>query len=329
MATPPRVFVARHLPGEALAPLQGLAEVRVFEAEDTPVPRERLLREAALAEGLLVLLTDRVDADLLLAAPHLRAVSCMAVGYDNVDVSACSARGIAVCHTPGVLTETTADLCFAILMACARRLYEGQRAVVEGRWAAWSPFFLAGQDVWGRTLGIVGLGRIGQAVARRARGFGMPVLYAGPARKPQAEAETGARHVPLERLLADSDFLVLLAPLRPETRHLIGAAELARMRPDAVLVNAGRGPLVDEAALIAALQSRRIWGAALDVFEREPLPPDHPLLTLPNVVAVPHIGSASVATRLAMARLAAENLAAVLAGRPPRALVNPAVLGAG
>jgi len=321
-----RVFVARHLPAEVLEPLRACAEVCVFEGEEVAVPRERLRAEARTADGLLVLLTDRVDAELLGAAPRLRAVSTMAVGYDNVDLPACTARGIAVCNTPDVLTETTADLCFAILMACARRLYAGQRAVVEGRWPAWSPFFLAGQDVWGRTLGIVGLGRIGAAVARRGRGFGMRILYSGRSRHPELEAETGATRLTLPELLAEADFVVLLAPLTPQTRHLIGARELAAMKPTAILVNAGRGALVDEAALVEALCTRRIWGAALDVFETEPLPPEHPLLSLPNVIAVPHIGSASLATRTAMARLAAENLAAVLTGRRPRACVNPEVL---
>jgi len=329
LPTPPTAFVSRLLPKEALAPLTAVARVAMFEGADTPVPRARLLAEVAVADGLLALLTERVDADLLAAAPRLRAVSCMAVGYDNVDLDACTAAGVAVCNTPDVLTETTADLCWAILMAAARRLYEGQRAVVEGRWAAWAPFFLAGQDVWGRTLGIVGLGRIGAAVARRARGFGMRILYAGPSPKPEIEAETGAERVPLEALLRTADFVVLLAPLRPDTRHLIGRRELGWMKDTAVLVNAGRGPLVDEVALVEALRAGQIWGAALDVFEREPVPPDHPLLLLPNVLAVPHIGSASVATRTAMVRLAAENLAAVLEGRRPRACVNPEVLGAG
>jgi glyoxylate reductase len=323
------VFVTRRLPAETLEPLGGVAEVRVFEREEEPVPRQRLLAEVAEADGLLCLLTDRVDSGLLEAAPRLRVVSTMAVGYDHIDVAACTRRGIAVCHTPDVLTETTADLCWAILMACARRLYEGQRVIVEGRWPAWSPFLLAGQDVWGRTLGVVGFGRIGQAVARRAKGFGMRVLYHARSRHPEGEAETGAVRVDLDRLLQESDFVVLALPLTAETRHLIGAAELARMKRTAILVNVGRGALVDEGALVEALRAGRLWGAALDVFEREPIGPEHPLLALPHVVAVPHIGSASVATRTAMARLAAQNLADVLRGRRPRACVNPEVLGAG
>ena len=319
------VFVTRRLPPETLAPLAGRARLRVYGEDAQAVPRDRLLREAATADGLLVLLTDRVDAALLAAAPRLRAVSTMSVGWDHIDVAACTARGICVCHTPGVLTETTADLCFALMLACARRLGAGERAVRAGQWPPWAPFAFAGQDVHGRTLGIVGLGRIGRAVARRARGFDMPVLYAGPRRHPEAEVETGARHASLDALLAEADFVVLLAPLTPQTVGMIGAPQLARMKPDAILINVARGGLVDEAALAAALKAGRPWGAALDVFQQEPAPPQHPLLALPNVVAVPHIGSASVATRRAMAHLAAENLAAALAGLVPAACVNPEV----
>ncbi len=319
------VFVTRRLPPETLAPLAGSARLRVYEDEARAVPRDRFLREAAEVEGLLVLLTDQVDVELLAAAPRLRAVSTMSVGWDHIDVAACTERGIGVFHTPGVLTETTADLCFALMLACARRLGEGERAVRAGRWPPWSPFAFAGLDVHRRTIGIVGLGRIGQAVARRARGFGMEILYAGPRRHAEAERETGARHVPLEALLAAADFVVLLAPLTPQTAGMIGAPQLARMKTDAVLVNVARGGLIDEHALEAALKAGRPWGAALDVFQHEPAPADHPLLALPNVVAVPHIGSASVATRRAMARLAAENLAAALRGDRPDACVNPQV----
>lgn len=321
----PVVFVSRRLPAEALAPLEDVARLEVWPEEEAAIPPEALRAGAAEATGLLVLLTDRVDDTLLAAAPHLRAVSTMAVGYDHIDLAACSARRIPVCNTPGVLTETTADLCWAILMACARRLPEAGDVVRQGRWRDWAPFFLAGQDVHGRTLGLVGLGRIGQAVARRAMGFGMRILYSGPHPKPEVERETGARHVPLPTLLAESDFVVLLAPLTAATHHLIGRAELERMRCDAILVNIGRGGLVDQEALVKALRQRRIWGAALDVFAREPLPPDDPLLSLPNVVAVPHIGSASRQTRMAMARLAADNLAALLRGDRPQTCLNPEV----
>ena len=321
----PLVFVSRQLPADALAPLVGEARVDVWPQEESAIPRSELLARVRTADGLIVLLTDRVDGELLAAAPRLRAISTMAVGYDHVDVAACTARGIPVCNTPDVLTETTADLCWAILMACARRLPEAQAAIRTGLWRDWAPFFMAGQDVYGKTLGIVGMGRIGQAVARRARGFGMEILYAGPHPKPDVERETGARHVPLDALLAGADFVVLLAPLTAATRHIVGRAELARMRPHAILVNVGRGALCDQDALMDALRNGRIWGAALDVFAEEPLPPNHPLLDLPNVVALPHIGSASRETRQRMARLAAENLAALLRGERPSTCVNPQV----
>ncbi len=324
---PPLVFVSRKLPADALAPLAEVARLEVWREEEAAIPRSELLARSRDADGLLVLLTDRVDGALLAAAPGLRAVSTMAVGFDHIDVGACTARGIPVCNTPDVLTETTADLCWAILMACARRIPEGQAAIGAGRWRDWAPFFMAGQDIHGKTLGIVGMGRIGHAVARRAHGFGMRILYAGPHPKPDVDQETGAHHVSLETLLADADFVVLLAPLTAATRHLIGREELARMRPHAILVNAGRGGLCDQDALVDALRARRIWGAALDVFEQEPLPPDHALLDLPHVVAVPHIGSASVDTRQAMARLAAANLAQVLRGERPAYCVNPEVFG--
>jgi glyoxylate reductase len=314
----PQVFVTRALPADTLTPLRAVAELHLWPEEEVPVPREVLLRHAREADGLLVLLTDRVDEALLAQAPRLRAVSTMSVGYDHIDLVACARRGIRVCHTPDVLTETTADLAFALLLATARRLYEGQRVLVEGRWPSWSPFFLAGQDVHGRTLGIVGLGRIGQAVARRARGFAMQILYSG--RRDRAEAESlGAQRVPLMELAARADFVVLTAAATEETRHLVDASFLARMQPSAILINVARGSLVDEAALVEALRTGRLAGAGLDVFEREPLPSDHPLLQLPQVVAVPHIGSATWATRRAMARRAAENLAAVLVGRDPPA----------
>ncbi len=312
-----RVYVTRRLPSDCLQSLSTVAEIGMWREEAVPVPDAVLREEVHSADGLLLILTDRVDRSLLDAAPHLRAVSTMSVGYDHIDVAACRERGIAVGHTPDVLTETTADLCWALLLGTARRLYQGQRAVVEGTWGSWAPFYLAGQDVHHKTIGIVGLGRIGQAVARRAQGFSMRILYTGP--RPRSEAEPlGALYCSLPTLLAESDFVVLLAPLRPETHHLIGSAELAHMRSDAILINAGRGALVDEAALVDALAMERIWGAGLDVYEREPLPPDHPLLRLPRVVALPHLGSATVETRRAMARLAAENLADALTGRPMR-----------
>jgi glyoxylate reductase len=321
------IYLTRRIPQKARNLLAQAADVRAWDQEEPPVPRETLLAEVAGADGLYCLLTDPVDEALLRAAPRLRAVSTMAVGFDNIDVAACTRRGIPVCNTPGVLTESTADLAFALLMATARRLPEAERTLREGRWRTWSPMLLAGQDVHGRTIGIVGAGRIGQAVGMRARGFGMRILYTARSPKPEFERACQARRcATLAELLEGADFVSIHAPLTAETHHLIGEAELRRMKPTAVLINTARGPLVDEAALERALREGWIWAAGLDVFEREPVPTGHPLLQLPNVVALPHIGSASVATRTAMAVLAAENLVAALAGRRPAHCVNPEVL---
>lgn len=316
MSDRPRVLVTRRIPAEALALLERVAEVRLWDS-DAEMPRAELLAQVADVDALLCLLTERVDAELLAAAPRLRVVANMAVGYDNLDVAALAARGIVATNTPGVLTETTADLAFALLLAIARRLPEAERFVREGRWTTWAPLLLLGRDVHGATLGIDGAGRIGAAVARRARGFGMTLLYTARAPHPELERELGARHVPFDELLAASDFISIHLPLTPETRHRYDAATLRRMRPTAYLVNTARGALVDPAALYTALSEGWIAGAALDVTEPEPLPPTSPLLTLPNCLVVPHIGSASIATRTRMATLAAENIVAVLEGRPP------------
>lgn len=319
------VYVTRRIPESALEMLRQQATVRLWDSEDRPVPREVLLREVRDADAVLSLLTDRMDEEVLAAAPRLRVVSNMAVGYDNVDVQACTRRGVVVCHTPGVLTETTADLAFALLLAASRGLCQAERDLRAGRWSSWSPMQWVGQDVYGKTLGIVGAGRIGAAVARRAQGFAMRILYVARSRKPDLEA-LGAERKELDDLLAEADFVTLHAPLTPETYHRIGERELRLMKPTAVLINTARGPLVDEAALVRALRERWIWAAGLDVFEQEPLPLDHPLLGLPNVTLLPHIGSASVATRTRMATLAAENLLSVLAGRQPPHAVNRDVL---
>jgi glyoxylate reductase len=297
-------------------------ELRVWE-EELPPSRDALLAEAALAEGLVTLLTDRVDARLLAAAPGLRAVSNVAVGYDNIDVPACTTRRIPVGHTPGVLTDTTADFAFALLMGLARRVAEADAFVRAGKWRTWSPTLLLGTDIHGATLGIVGLGAIGAAVARRARGFGMRVLYVGRNPRPALEAELGARRVDKATLLAESDVVSLHIPLSPETRHWLGRAELAAMKPGALLVNTARGGVVDQEALIEALRDGRLGGAALDVMDPEPLPTDSPLMTLPNVLLAPHIASASHATRGRMASMAVDNLLAALEGRRPPHCVNP------
>ncbi|HZI12527.1 MAG TPA: D-glycerate dehydrogenase [Myxococcus sp.] len=318
----PRVFVTRELPGEALGRLGTQVDLRVWDGE-LPPSQDTLLAEAAHADGLVTLLTDRVDASLLAGAPSLRAVSNVAVGYDNIDVAACTARRIPVGNTPGVLTETTADFAFALLMGLARRVAEADAFVRAGKWRTWSPTLLLGTDVYGATLGIVGLGAIGAAVARRARGFGMRVLYVSREPRPALEAELGLRRVDKATLLAESDVVSLHVPLSPATRHWLGRAELAAMKPGALLVNTARGGVVDQEALIEALRAGRLGGAALDVMEPEPLPADSPLMTLPNVLLAPHIASASHATRGRMASMAVDNLLAALEGRRPPHCVNP------
>jgi len=302
-----RCFVTRKLPGNGLARLAAEHEVDVWEGE-LPPPHEELLSRTRYAEGLLCLLTDRVDAKLLDECPSLRAISNLAVGTDNIDLDDAARLEIPVGNTPGVLTETTADLAFALMLACSRRLVEAADAVRAGEWRTWEPGGWLGYDVHGATLGIVGAGKIGAAVARRAEGFGMEVLLNG--RRP------GDGRVPLERLLAESDFVSLHAPLTAETRHLIGEEELQAMKPTATLINTGRGELVDPAALRRALEEGSIAAAGLDVTEPEPLPGDDPLLGAPNLTVLPHIGSATHAAREAMVDIAVDNLLAGLAGEP-------------
>jgi glyoxylate reductase len=295
------VFVTRRLPGTALKRLAAEHEVDVWP-ERTPPPPDVLRERAAHVDGLLALLTDLIDAALIESCPNLRVISNYAVGSDNVDLEAAAARGIPVGITPDVLTEATADLAFAGLLAAARRLPEALAAVREGRWQTWEPDWLLGHDVHGATLGIVGYGRIGRAVARRAHGFSMRIL--------------ATPRVPLDELLAQSDAVTLHVPLTSETRHLIDADALARMKPTAILVNTARGGVVDQQALARALHRGEIAGAALDVTDPEPLPPDHPLLEAPNLLVLPHIGSATHTARERMADLAVDNLLAGLAGRP-------------
>ena len=317
----PSIFVTRALPGDPTPRLREVANVIVWP-HDEPPPHDELVRRAADADALLTMLTDSIDDAVLDAGKRLRIVAQMAVGYDNVDVAAATECGILVTNTPGVLTETTADLAFALLLAAARRVVEGDRLTRTGGWKSWHPSFLLGQDVHGATLGIVGLGQIGLAVARRARGFDMRILYHDRTRHPQAEAELGAEYVSLDRLLGESDFVSLHVPLASQTRHLIGQRELSLMKPSAVLVNAARGAVVDQQALCAALKERRIAAAGLDVAEIEPIPVDDPLLTLDNVVVTPHIGSASVATRARMAEMAVESVLQALRGELPSNCVN-------
>ncbi len=296
--------------------------------EDRPPGRSELLERVAGRAGILTLLSDRVDEELLDAAGRgLRVVSNFAVGYDNVDVAACARHGVAVGNTPGVLTETTADLAWALILAASRRLAEGDRFVRAGSWSTWGPMLLLGSDVHGATLGIVGFGRIGRAVARRAIGFGMSVLYHSRSRAPESvEAELGATAVGLDELLERSDIVSIHVSLNPETRGLIGGRELARMKPTAVLVNTARGPIVDQVALERALAAGRIAAAGLDVTDPEPIDPADPLLRLPNCIVVPHIASATRATRGRMAEMAADNLLAGVRGEPLPTPVDPAVV---
>ncbi|CAM5782851.1 MULTISPECIES: 2-hydroxyacid dehydrogenase [Brevibacillus] len=312
----PIVFVTRQVANEAIAYVKEIATVDVWE-EDRPCPREILLEKAERADGLLAMLTDRVDEELLSRAKRLKVVANMAVGYDNIDVTAAKKRGIQVTNTPDVLTEATADLTFALLMAAARRITEANRFLLAGQWTSWSPTLLAGQNVFNATLGIVGMGRIGEAVARRAKGFGMSILYCNRHRKPEAEQAVGAQYRELDDLLKQADYVVMLTPLTPDTAKMIGEREFSLMKPTSVFVNVSRGGTVDEEALYKALAEKKIWAAGLDVFQKEPVPLDHPLLTLPNVVALPHIGSATYQTRMEMAKLAAVNIRAVLEGKEP------------
>jgi glyoxylate reductase len=323
MTDRPRVFVSRLIPEDGLRPIREATDARIWE-EDLPPPRSALLDAVAGCHGVVTLLTDRVDDEFLDAAgPQIKVVSNYAVGFDNVDVPACTARGVAVGNTPGVLTETTADLAFALLMAAARRIPEGDRYVRMGRWKTWGPLLLLGLDVHGSTIGIVGFGRIGQAVARRAMGFGMTVLYHDVHRvDPAVEREFGATFLPLEELLARADFVSLHVNLTPQTKGLIDAEKLSWMKPSAVLVNTSRGPVVDGRALADALRDGGIFAAALDVTDPEPIPTDDPLLSLDNCLVVPHIASASRATRSKKAEMASANLLAGVA-QPRRRIPTP------
>lgn len=319
-----RVFVTRKLPGTALDELRKAGyQVDVWPGF-LPPPRAELLEQVRGAAGLITLLEDRVDAELMDAAgPSLKVIAQYAVGLDNVDLEAAKARGIVVTHTPGVLTEATADLAFALLAASARRVVEGHDYVRRGEWRTWHPELLLGPELHGATVGVVGFGRIGQAFARRARGFGMRVLYVSRHPKPEAEQELQAERVELAELLERADFVSLHTPLTPETHHLMNAERLARMKEGAVLVNTARGKVVDTQALLQALESGPLFAAGLDVTDPEPLPADHPLLRHPRVVVTPHIGSAGRRTRLRMAQMVIRDLRAVLEGRQPE---HPAVL---
>lgn len=316
-----KVHITRPLPEVALDFLRQCDyEISIPESEGLP-DRQSLLEAVVEVDAILSILTERIDAEVMQAAPHLKVISNMAVGYDNVELDQATARGVAVCNTPGVLTETSADFAWALMLATARRVVEADRYVREGEFSWWGPKLLMGADIHGSTLGVVGLGGIGQAVARRAKGFGMEVLYCSPSAPSVSEL---GKKVELEELLGRSDFVTLHVPYKSDTHHLLSRAEFARMKESAIVINTSRGPVIDESALVQALVDKQIAAAGLDVFEEEPSV--HPgLLQLANVVLAPHIASASEATRGKMALLAARNLDDCLNGRRPAHLVNPEV----
>jgi len=321
----PKILITGRIPDDVLRGLKQRFEVEA-NLEDRPMDRGRVLQAIADKEGLISLVGDSIDMELLDRAPRLRMIAQIAVGYDNVDVAAATARGIPVSNTPDVLTDATADLTFALILALSRRIVELDGRVRRGEFKFWAPMLFLGREVTGKTLGIVGFGRIGQAVAQRAKGFRMRVLYNDPRKvDPDLERELNAEPVDLGSLLSEADFVCIHVSLSEETRHLIGQAELALMKPKAYLINVARGPAVDEKALVEALRAGRIAGAGLDVYENEPaLAPG--LVELENVVLLPHVGSATLETRVKMASLAAENLRAGLEGRVPPNLINPEVL---
>ncbi len=308
------VYITRKLPEDIINTLSLHFHVRMWEEENIPVPRDILLKEAEDIDALICLLTDKIDEEVIGRAPHLKIISNVAVGYNNIDIAAAVKRGIQVTNTPGVLTETTADLTFALLMATARGVTTASEALRNGKWGAWSLMEFTGQDIYSATLGIIGLGRIGEALVKRAKGFDMNVLYYNRSRKQDKEQELDIHYAELNDLLQKADYVCLMIPYSTEVHHLIGKEELSLMKPTAILINTARGGLVDEDALYQALKNRDIWAAGLDVFEIEPVPADHHLLSLNNVVTLPHIGSASYKTRMSMAQLAVENVVSVLGG---------------
>ncbi|ANU20301.1 D-glycerate dehydrogenase [Planococcus plakortidis] len=308
----PILFITQKLPEQVVADLQEAYEVRMWPEEERNAPREKLLEEVKEAHALWTMLGDRIDRELFEAAPNLKIVANLAVGYNNIDLDAAREHKVIVTNTPDVLTETTADLTFALMLATARRLVEAEKTVRNGEWKAWTPMGLTGQNVHGTTVGIIGMGRIGEAVCMRAQGFNMEVIYHNRTRKSLEEAQ----YAELDDLLKRSDFVVILAPLTEQTKGMIGERELSLMKDTAILINCGRGGIVDERALYEALKSKSIWGAGLDVFEQEPLPLDHPLQTLDNLTVTPHIGSATVQTRYAMMQLNKEALQACANHKP-------------
>ncbi len=317
-----KVYITRKLPEGIVSRLSERFEVRMYQEEDSIVPRDILLNEVKDVDGIICLLTDKIDQELLDKAKNLKVVANIAVGYNNIDVNAAVKKGVVVTNTPGVLTEATADLTFALLMATARRIPDASNYLRSGEWGAWSLMQMTGQEIYEATIGIIGLGRIAESLVKRAKGFNMRVIYYNRTRKVDKEAELGIEYCDLHSLLQQSDFVSILIPYSPDVHHFIGKSELQLMKKNAILINTARGGIVDEGALYDALVKGQIWGAGLDVFEKEPVPVDHPLLSLPNVVTLPHIGSSTVKTRLQMATLAVDNIINVFEGKEPLTPVN-------
>lgn len=317
-----KVLVTRKPPEHILNVLKNKFEVDLWDSEEIQIPKDILLEKIEEVDGILCLLTENINEQIFKKGKNLKVISNLAVGYNNIDVSAATAKGIMVTNTPGVLTETTADLTFALMLATSRRLVEASHVLRSGEWKTWSPMFLTGMDIHGSTLGIIGLGEIGASVARRAKGFGMNLLYFNRTQKCSLEKEIGIKYVSKEELLKKSDFICVLTPLNKETENLIAKKELSLMKKTSILINTSRGGIVNERDLTEALSNGVIWGAGLDVFEQEPISVHHPLLKLPNVTALPHIGSASIQTRTKMWEIAAQNLIAALSGETPPHLVN-------
>ena len=317
-----KIFITRKPPQHVLAFLEESFHVDIWDSEDQEIPREKLLDIVHQYDGLLCLLTENIDKEVLDKGSRLKVISNLAVGFNNIQIEEASSQGVMVTNTPGVLTETTADLTFALLLATSRRLIEASNSLREGNWKTWSPMYLTGMDVYGSTLGIIGLGEIGAAVARRAKGFNMNILYNSRSPKPLLEAELGVKYADLETLLQTSDFVCVLTPFTKQTQNMITLKELKQMKKTAILINTARGGIVNEEDLVQALSDGMIWGAGLDVFEQEPISIDHPLLQFTNVVTLPHIGSASIQTRTKMWELAARNLTEGLQGKKPLNLVN-------
>jgi len=313
----PHIYITRKIPDDLLKPYKEAFDFHLWEKEDEAVPREILKKEARQADGLLCVLTDQIDEDLLACAPNLKIAANMAVGYDNIDIPSAKNYGVTITNTPDVLTETTADMGFALLMATARRMIEANEYIKKDQWKNWSPYLLAGTDVHHKTMGIVGMGRIGQAIARRAKGFGMSVIYYNRSRKPEAEEELQAEYKDFEALLKEADFVISVLPMTEETKGIFNEAAFQRMKNTAIFINISRGGVVNEADLAEAIKQKEIKGAGVDVFENEPIAGDHPFMQFEEIVCMPHIGSATEETRSAMLKLCLENIHGVFSGSGP------------